>query len=250
MKLKNSYLKIMLWILGGLIIGVVGAIIGSYGIEKAREGLEAASSFLITNIFWIQLTVGIGFSIISIANFYKSKNLMSNSVGDDTEDDTDNLEENIDIRQGKALVFSSINYIASFTLFGIAIDQNNNWFIGSIIIFLGVIFFSSFMDITVVNLVKKREPLKKGDPAEMKFEKEWIDSCDEAEKYMIYQASYKTFTMMKYTLLGALVLTVISKQAFNTGNFAIVLVGALWLVQTISFNVQSGKQENIKGISS
>lgn len=53
--------------------------------------------------------------------------------------------------------------------------------------------------IRYVRVIQKIYPDKKGDPTSLKFPKQWLESCDEAEKECIYQASYKGYlTVMKW----------------------------------------------------
>lgn len=46
----------------------------------------------------------------------------------------------------------------------------------------------------IVDLTKRMNPEKRGSVYDMKFQKIWMDSCDEAEQRQIGQASYKAYT--------------------------------------------------------
>ena len=48
--------------------------------------------------------------------------------------------------------------------------------------------------------VQRVYPEKKGDPASRKFQKEWLESCDEAERAMIYQSAYKSYMTANKTI--------------------------------------------------
>ncbi len=234
MKIKNSYLKIILWILVGLVIGFIGGILGFMGIGKIRGAFSGIPELIIENIFWIQLVIAISLGGVSGYNLLKSAKLMKDFAEDD-----DVLEAKIDSKQNYALTFSTLNYIVSFMLFGVSVDPVNPLRFWSIGLFVLVILASTFMDVAVVNMVKRRDPMKKGDPGDMGFEKDWLESCDEAEKLMVYKAAYKAFNTTKYVLLSGLLLTFLSKLAFNTGNFPIIVVGIIWIIQTLSFTTYS-----------
>ena len=45
----------------------------------------------------------------------------------------------------------------------------------------------------IVELEKKLNPEKKGDVIETNFSKKWEDSCDEAQKMIIYEAGYRAY---------------------------------------------------------
>lgn len=241
MKIKNSYIKLGLLMFLGFLTGIFGASIGRFLIGKVRPGMSDFLNMILHNILWIQIAVATIFGGGAIFNYVMVKRLFINY-----HDDDEQLIERIETKQNMALIFNSVNYILSFTLFGIAVDISNQWIIVSVIVFLLAVITSSFMDISVVNQVKKIDPMKKGDPANNNFEKEWIESCDEAEKLIIYQASYQSFKLMKYILLASIILTVLSKIGLGTGNFPIVLIGAVWLLQTISFSLYSTKNQKNK----
>ena len=60
------------------------------------------------------------------------------------------------------------------------------------------------------------------------FNKRWMDSCDEAERMIIYKASYSTFQVMKSMLPIMEAVALLGKLMFETGNFPIILICILW----------------------
>lgn len=243
MKIKNSYVKLILWMLVGGIIGVIGGSIGGMiELERLKGAFINVFDYTIENIILFQIAIFIMVAIVILVNYISVKKLVSS----DKDSDVGEISETIERKQTYALACSSSNYILSFILFGIAIDGRNTLIIGSVIIFLVSIMFSSFMEVALVNQVKKSNPMKKGDPSDLNFENKWIESCDEAEKLIIYQAAYKTFVIMKYLFLGTLLLVFISKTTFGTGNFPIVMVGLLWLVMVIAYSYYGSKLQKKK----
>ena len=45
----------------------------------------------------------------------------------------------------------------------------------------------------VCKAIQIAHPYMKGDPSDKNFQKKWLESCDEAEREMIYRSSYKTY---------------------------------------------------------
>ena len=73
-------------------------------------------------------------------------------------------------------------------------------------------------------------PEKKGSVYDLKFKKKWFESCDEAEKEVIYQSSYKTYIFMSKAIGLLLIVTMLSHLFFKTGIMAILVVGVMYLV--------------------
>lgn len=85
------------------------------------------------------------------------------------------------------------------------------------------------MEILLVRLMQKRDPQKMGDPSDFNFNKKWLEGCDETEKLVIYQAGYKAFGVMQGSIFIALILCIVGKANFGTGNFPLVILGIVML---------------------
>ena len=83
--------------------------------------------------------------------------------------------------------------------------------------------------------VQKAYPEKKGDPSSGKFRQQWLDSCDEAEKEVIYRSAYKSYLCTNKTIPALLLITMLGHLFFNTGIMAIVTVAFIWLVVAVSY---------------
>lgn len=246
MKIRKILKDLLLYAAIGFGLGFIFAFLGDFleylGINSS---LSNFADLFVEYILVLQVVIG-GILAIIVFNYYSTvKKMISLEAREDSEEDED-LTEKIDLKQDKALTIVAVNYILSFTLFGLAIDDRNLWIIGSVIIFIALAVNNFLMEISLINQVKQRDPMKKGDPSESNFEEQWIESCDEAEKLIIYKAAYKSYTMMKGVLLFSMVVMLLSKPIFKTGNIPIILIGILWLTQTLSYihygtNLQKNK---------
>ena len=72
--------------------------------------------------------------------------------------------------------------------------------LGAIVPFLLTVIVCTMYQVAAVRQMRRKDPSKKGDAADLHFEKEWLESCDEAEQTIIYKTSYKTFVLMKTIL--------------------------------------------------
>ena len=76
------------------------------------------------------------------------------------------------------------------------------------------------------------------------LQKQWLESCDEAEKEAVYQSSYSTYIFSGKLIGILLVVTMIAHLFFNTGVFAIVVVGVIYLCITVKYCVSCVKLKN------
>lgn len=123
----------------------------------------------------------------------------------------------------------STKYIESLNGSGIM------WFLLEILTFIALEVYLNVWQIRYVRVIQKIYPDKKGDPTSLKFPKQWLESCDEAEKECIYQASYKGYqTVMKWAPILTFV-ALILHMFFDTGILAIVMTSVIWLVTSVTY---------------
>ena len=87
----------------------------------------------------------------------------------------------------------------------------------------------------ICNRILRAYPEKQGDPASLNFQQQWLESCDEAEKEVIYQSAYKSYIQVSRCIPILLLITMLGHLFFNTGLMAIVVVAVVWLVATLSY---------------
>ena len=126
----------------------------------------------------------------------------------------------------------SADIILQFLLFGLAADGSNPGLLLSVGLFLGFCVVILFLEAALVSQIQKADPMKKGDIGSLRFHRDWLESCDEAERLGIYKASYKSFQVMNSLCPVMEAAALLGKIMFDTGNFPIILVTVLWAVQT------------------
>ena len=73
----------------------------------------------------------------------------------------------------------------------------------------------------------------------MKFNKKWIETCDEREQFEIYKAGYKAYKSMVTTLLLLGLVLVIVMVEVNIGIYHILLLLLIYLVGIIAYTRES-----------
>ena len=93
----------------------------------------------------------------------------------------------------------------------------------------------------IVDLTKKLYPEKRGSVYDVKFEKKWFESCDEAERTAIGQAAYHAYKATNMTCLLLWMVLVIGNMLFDFGLMPIAVVTLIWLISTVSYCLHAMK---------
>lgn len=99
----------------------------------------------------------------------------------------------------------------------------------------------------IVDFIRRINPEKRGDVRDLKFNKEWYNSCDEAERQKIGRASYRTVLATQMVLVALLVVVVIVRLLVPGDNLAAWCLLAAILTLKISFWVGCSRAEKKGG---
>lgn len=169
----------------------------------------------------------------------------------DGEDD-DHIAE-ADKILSNVLNISSILMISIQFLFGLATYQllstirtagNPYMTLIMVAIYFAGMFISLSQQSRTVNAVKKYAPEKKGSVYDMKFQKVWYESCDEAERQIIGDASRDTVRFMNSVFSGFLTVTIIIAMFIPIGLLCTFFIGILWLIMSCYYSHSCKKLEH------
>lgn len=99
----------------------------------------------------------------------------------------------------------------------------------------------------IVDFIRRISPEKRGDVRDLKFNKEWYNSCDEAERQKIGRASYRTVLATQMVLVALLVVVVVVRLLIPGDNLAAWCLLAAILTLKISFWLGCSKAEKKGG---
>ncbi len=249
MKKHSSALKfILLVIICGILGGLAAAFLGS--VDAASLGLALSQWLILASPLLLASSVTL--CLLGTAFFYiRAKNRLKQS--DYLNDDT--AFEKIDHNLTISLTINSLIYVLAFLFFGIfaagldtlfSVDMPPSYFVITIGVFIIGAFVGIYLQTCIIKMTKVLYPNKKGDPLEFKFAKEWLDSCDEAEQYIIYRSAYKAFQITQKCLIYGWLIAVFGAMFFSTGLLPIILVTLIWGVNTLTYSIESMKLDKTK----
>lgn len=248
-KKMNSYLKMILFMCLG---GAIGAILGGSLIfwEDGMAGfLQAASGWIGANVAVILWVFTAATAVMSLVCYRQAERYIRRM---DEEDDSlmEELDRGYELWSSAGMIVTSIFMCLSMVIFafGFPVEEKDAAYrlLWSVVPFLATVLVCVAYQIAAVKQLRRKDPSKKGDAADLHFEKEWIESCDEAERMVVYKSSYKTFTMMKTFLMILLVIAMMGQLSFGTGMAAVVLLAVANIVMLSVYSVYSLRFQKLK----
>ncbi len=235
-KALPKYLGILL--LSALIGGVLGVVMGVAGATSLPEKITAGIyTFLQTVTPWSILVLTLLLLGPALMQYRSAKKQFAAWDGED-EETMDKAEEKLTW----SLLLAGLNMIANLFFFGIgvaAMDLQSRLQYG--VLFLS--FLLSFAAIVimqqkVVDLVRKMNPEKKGSVYDTKFQKKWLESCDENEQRQIGQASGKAFRAVNNTCMFLWLALVVLGIIFDIGVLPFFLVTLIFAVSETVYTAE------------
>ena len=243
-KQKNVYKKLVWMILIALVAGGVlgfagalaAAIFGGAGAEGLALLARRAQSIMLP-----------GMAVITAAsvlygewNLRKLGEICKNLMNSEDEecDRWEYEEERMGARGTLANVLSQILCIlllsSGYSLKYITAETAGS-FLVVCALFIVCFIYDGFWQVRYVKLEQKAHPEKQGDPTSLKFQDQWLMSCDEAEREVIYRSAYASYRRTGKCIPVLLFVTMISHLFLDTGVMAILVVAFVWLVNTVSY---------------
>jgi len=190
---------------------------------------------------WILLCLAAGSAVAQFLLYRSAKQKFDHW----NEEDEQTLEK-IDSTLNLALIINSACLILSYCLVGIPFSRMRDL---SLVEFglslLGLILAMVVMVVgqqKIVDLTKKLYPEKQGSVYDMKFQKVWYESCDEAERTMIANAAFSAYKATGTVCLILWVVALLGDMLFHYGFLPSLFVCIIWLVNTLSYCISCLKQ--------
>lgn len=247
-KLKGFIIMMSVCLLAGFVVGFVVAAMGDVGIFKGMAAMVSGTIKAISMYANFVLTI---VSLIVVVTLYSQSRKMFAAWDGEDEDIYKVFERKLSI----ATIILGVNQVLLFVFMAIGIirmselkTQGKAVFIVSVIIFIigifGTLIFTIIAQQKVVNFEKEINPEKRGSVFDNKFQKKWVESCDEAEKQQIFEASYTSYKAVNTTCMGILFVCMLGAKLWDFGVMPACITGIIWLVSILSYSIKCLKFES------
>lgn len=228
---KKHLGKFFLMLAGGFLVGIVMG--GLIAFAEDVQSLPTAISQTVYNLVTVVSPyVGVAYCVIMaiMLMIVKSKATKMIKAWDGEDDDA---YQKIDDILGNALTALNIGTIIVYFFFAVGFEgipqqgvfADACYFFGFIVSLVVVVLGQQI----IIGMTKEVNPEKKGSIYDKNFVDKWEDSCDEAEKILIYKSAYKTYTKMSGLFVGLWVFCIFGNGIFHFGLMPVTLVSFLWM---------------------
>lgn len=239
---RKALPKFMLIMVFGLLVGgAIGFCSAKYGLDSLTGELKSAGAFFGTYIApWLMLATAVLVPMICVTIYKSAKKLLFSWDGENEE-----ISDTIDKRLSIVLWVTSAAIIISYFLIAASYSGGFETFENEsniILFFISIAaFFAILIEVVViqqkcVDAVKKTNPEKTASVYDTKFQKKWMDSCDEAEKIMIGKCAFKAYTATNTVCLVLSIVLAVCALTFGIGFLPSLVVCLIWIVnQSVYF---------------
>lgn len=103
-------------------------------------------------------------------------------------------------------------------------------FIAAVAAFIAVMVETIVVQQRCVDAVKRMNPEKTASVYDVKFQRKWMDSCDETEKIIVGKCAYKAYAAANTACAVLAIIFAVCALIFNTGFLPSLAVCVIWFV--------------------
>lgn len=237
---RKALPKFTLSLLGSLLVGgVIGFVIGlsrAMGLDTAAlaEGLSAALAAVTP--WGIPVTSALTLGSCFVLYRSAARKFAAWNGGDE-----DETSESIDAALSWALLLSAVQlllnlfFLSAFCIYWMDRDIRALALVGVFLLSCGLVVFTQQK---TIDLERKMNPEKRGSVYDAKFQKKWLDSCDEAERRQVGQACYRAYMVSSRFCLGLWLALVILSLVFEVSMLPTVVLLLVWGVMQVTYSLE------------
>lgn len=228
--------------------GIFGYCSASFQFSGLNNLLKDASGYFSSYIATILLiALAIVIPLICGPMYSKAKKLLNTWDGED-EEVSDMIDGKLSIviwLSGCAIVLNffliSAVYANGLTLF----DQSSTTisFIVALVAFVVVLVETTLLQQISIDATKKLYPEKDGVSVyDLRFQKKWLDNCDEAERIIIGKSAFKSYSVTNNLCCILIVFLALGGFIFDIGFLPSFIVCLIWIVNLSAYCLEAMKQ--------
>ena len=220
----------------GLAGGVFGFCASYFGLDGMAGALgQAGEAFSQWVAPWLLLACAVLQPLVCLPMYLGAKKSLSRWDGED-EEVSDRVERALSVLIVVVGMFTLLTMFLLGASYAAPLLQGDK---PPLLILLGapVFFFINAVEALLiqqraVDLTKRLYPEKTASVYDTKFQKKWFDSCDEAEKLIIGQCAYKSYSATSKICAALWLVFTLSALFLGTGLLPILAVCLIWAVST------------------
>ena len=155
--------------------------------------------------------------------------------------DEDETSASIDAALSWVLLLSSIQlllnlfFLSAFCIYWLDRDLRHLALVGVFLLSCGLVVFA---EQKAIDLARKMNPEKRGSVYDSKFQKKWLDSCDESERRQIGEASRRAYMVTTRLCLGLWLALVILSMLFDMSLLPVFVLLLVWGTMQVTYTLE------------
>lgn len=220
--------------------GTAGYFAARYGLNTLTGNLKSAGAFFGTNIApWLLLAVAVLSPAVCFSVYLGAKKRIAAWDGEN-----ETVYGEIDRRLSAASWISASALVLSYFLLaaaysgGFAIFESGRMtvlYFLAIAAFFAVIIETLLLGQKCVDAAKRINPEKKASFYDMKFQKKWVEDCDEAEKILMGRCAYRAYRVTNQVCAVLAGVFALGALLFDIGFLPSLAVCIIWIVSQSAY---------------
>ncbi len=226
---------------------VLGVLFGMAAVKSDGADWKTVFTAALTWFFahcssWLLLALTVSMLVVGLASLSRARKQIA--ALEQTEDGD---AAPADHTLSAGINYMSLAQIVGFFLFAAVMcgvpEMGLVSFLVGLVSFIALLVVVMVMTQRLVDLAKRLYPEKRGSVYDVKFQKKWLDSCDEAEKAVIAQAAFSAYSATNTVCLLLWLAFVLGHMLFDTGLLPIFAVSLIWFVSFAAYCSKAAKLE-------
>ena len=225
----------LILVISVLVGGTIGFCAAKYELNTLANDMKSAGTFFGTYIApWLMLAAAVIVPMICIPIYKGAKRLLSSWDGEN-EETSDTIDSKLSVViwiTSAALILSYFLIAASYSGGFEAIGNRSSMvsLVAGIVGFFSIIIETIIIQQKCVDAAKKMNPEKTASVYDTKFQKKWMDSCDEAEKIMIGKCAFKAYRTTNTVCTVLAIALALCALFLGIGFLPSLVVCLIWIV--------------------
>ncbi|WP_300862173.1 DUF3169 family protein [uncultured Oscillibacter sp.] len=155
--------------------------------------------------------------------------------------DEDETSESIDAALSWVLLLSAVQllfnlfFLSAFCVYWMDRDIRALSLVGVFLLSCGLVVFAQQK---TIDLERKMNPEKRGSVYDSKFQKKWLDSCDESERRQIGEASRRAYMVTSRVCLGLWLVLVVLSLVVEISLLPVFVLLLVWGTMQVTYTLE------------
>ena len=233
---KKALPKFILMSVGGLVVGLIlGVFLVFLDDMNLSDALTAAGRFFTIHAApWLLIALPFAELALCLPIYFSANKQFKGWDGED-ETFSNEIETKLSVGIWLTGLATILDFFLAAALFSGFLDMEGNparvapvSFFGGLGAFLVTLYVSAVLQQKIVDATKRLNPEKHGSVYDTKFQKKWLESCDEAERAIIGQCAMKAYQAVTITCLALWAVLGLGGMFFSWGFMPAMTVCIVW----------------------